>query len=347
MKEQILKATNAHIRSNCESIAKIDMSELNKFLGVILLIGLLKGKNQLRREFWSEEYGIPAIKNSLAVSRFEQICAKLRFDTRSLRNISDPISPIRLLFESFVENCKSNYTPSEQMTIDEQLVTFRGRCKFRMFIPSKPGKYGIKIWSLCDSKNAYLFNCEIYTGKKNDNREKNQGENVVKTLTMPIYKSGRNVTMDNFFTTLNLSRYLLEQNITIIGTVKKNKTFLPKNFQSNIGEAGECKFIFQDEATLVKYNAKKNKSVVSLSAQHSQPEIREDTGKPEIIHYYNETKGGVDTLDQIVRHFSCKRPTRRWPMAIFYNIVDIAAYNAFLLYIEKKPSIQNYSQKAI
>lgn len=340
IKEQIVRSTNAFIRLGSDSTKQINQGELDRFIGIILLIGLLKGKNQYRREYWSDEYGIPKIKASMPLSRFEQICAKLRFDIRNTRNTSDRLAPIRIVFGSFVQNCMRNYTPSEQVTIDEQLVTFRGRCKFRMYIPSKPGRYGIKIWALCDSKNAYLFNCYIYAGKENNSIEINQGENVVKTLTIPIYKSGRNVTTDNFFTTLSLSRYLIEQNITLVGTVRKNKPFLPIEFQSSKGKEGQVMFAFQDKVTLVKYNGKKNKSVVLLSTQHYQPSINVETGKPEIIHYYNETKGGVDTLDQIIRYHSCKRATRRWPMAVFYNMVDSAAYNAYLLYVEKNPQFK-------
>ena len=337
IKEQILRSTNAFISSSENAVKSLEMHEIDNFLGVILLIGLLKGKNSYRREFWSKEYGIEAIKSSMKMTRFELMCAKLRFDQRAMRNERDPLAPIRLIFETFIENCRRNYIPSEQMTIDEQLVTFRGRCKFRMYIPSKPGCYGINIWALCDAKSAYFYNAEIYSGKKLHSPEKNQGENVVKSLSIPIYNSGRNITTDNFFTTMSLARFLLDQRLTIVGTVRKNKTFLPVEFQSSKGNEGDVTFLFQDKLTLVKYNGKKNKSVVLLSTQHHYPEINETTKKPEIIHYYNATKGGVDTIDQIVRFHSCKRATRRWPMALFYNIIDIAAYNAFLLYIEKNP----------
>ena len=70
---------------------------------------------------------------------------------------------------------------------------------------------------------------------------------------------------------------------------------------------------------------------------HRDCSIDKETGKPEIVDYYNSTKGGVDCLDQIVRYFSTKRKTNRWPVALFYNMLDIAAYNSFLLYKTKHP----------
>ena len=54
--------------------------------------------------------------------------------------------------------------------------------------------------------------------------------------------------------------------------------------------------------------------------------------KPEIVTFYNSTKGGVDTFDQVIRCYSSKRKTNRWPVALFFNVLDIAAYNAYILY---------------
>nr|CAH7739588.1 unnamed protein product [Callosobruchus chinensis] len=56
------------------------------------------------------------------------------------------------------------------------------------------------------------------------------------------------------------------------------------------------------------------------------------TGKPEIIAFYNQTKGGVDALDQKCTTYATNRRTRRWPMTIFYTILNIAAINAHILY---------------
>lgn len=52
---------------------------------------------------------------------------------------------------------------------------------------------------------------------------------------------------------------------------------------------------------------------------------------PEIIEFYNSTKGGVDTLDQLCHSYSCGRKTRRWPLCLFYNLLNITGYNSMLL----------------
>ena len=57
--------------------------------------------------------------------------------------------------------------------------------------------------------------------------------------------------------------------------------------------------------------------------------------KPETVTFYNKTKCGVDIADQMARQYTVKAGTRRWPVAVFYNILDIACINACVLYKKK------------
>ena len=76
-----------------------------------------------------------------------------------------------------------------------------------------------------------------------------------------------------------------------------------------------------------------------LSTPHQDAEVHVDRQdkKPEIILHYNQTKGAVDTLDKLLRTYSCERKCRRWPQIFFGNLVDIAAYNAFVIYLFRFP----------
>lgn len=70
--------------------------------------------------------------------------------------------------------------------------------------------------------------------------------------------------------------------------------------------------------------------ILASSMQHGSS--IENTGKPEIIEFYNSTKGGVDSLDQKCAIYCTGRRTRRWPMAIFLLILDISGVNAYIVY---------------
>ena len=67
---------------------------------------------------------------------------------------------------------------------------------------------------------------QVYTGKPSGRtREKNQGMRVIMDLTQE--PRGQNVTCDNFFTSYMLGQALLKRNITMLGTMRRNKTELP------------------------------------------------------------------------------------------------------------------------
>ena len=78
------------------------------------------------------------------------------------------------------------------------LMPFRGLCPFRQYIPSKPAKYGIKIWAACDVTSSYTWNLQVYIGKPDEDAlRKNQGMRVV--LDMAQGLSGHNITCYNLF----------------------------------------------------------------------------------------------------------------------------------------------------
>jgi len=55
---------------------------------------------------------------------------------------------------------------------------------------------------------------------------------------------------------------------------------------------------------------------------------------PETVSSYNETKYGVDILDQMAEKYTCRSSTRRWPAHSFQNTLDLAVISARVLYKE-------------
>jgi len=51
------------------------------------------------------------------------------------------------------------------------------------------------------------------------------------------------------------------------------------------------------------------------------------------MNYYNKTKIGVDTINQMLERYTQKQ-TQRWSLAFFNNIVDVAALAAYIIYFE-------------
>lgn len=205
-------------------------------------------------------------------------------------------------------------------------------------MPSKPNPYGIKIWVLSDVNTKYTWNLQVYVGKTGTAPERNQGKRVVLDLIDGL-KSGRGITTDNFFTSYDLAQELLNKNFTLVGTLRKiRKEIPPILMPSKQREMYSSEYAFTANTSLVSYVPKKNKAIILLSTMHNQVKNEDQTKKPEIILHYNETKTGVDIMDQMVKHFTCRRATRRWTMALFMNFLDIAALNSMVIWCQFNPN---------
>ena len=54
--------------------------------------------------------------------------------------------------------------------------------------------------------------------------------------------------------------------------------------------------------------------------------------------YYNKIKSGVDSHDQKCSLFTTARRTNRWPMRLFYGILDCSFVNAFVIMSANVPA---------
>ncbi|KRY57856.1 PiggyBac transposable element-derived protein 4 [Trichinella britovi] len=118
-------------------------------------------------------------------------------------------------------------TPSAFLTVDEQLVSTRARSSLRQSMPCKPGKYGIKILWCCDAETSYPLDGEICAGKQPGKTGRMNVANLVKRSVRPWCGKGRNIMMDNFFTSIPLAEDLLAEKTTIVGTLRRNKKEVP------------------------------------------------------------------------------------------------------------------------
>uniref|UniRef100_A0A8C6S5F3 PiggyBac transposable element-derived protein domain-containing protein n=1 Tax=Neogobius melanostomus TaxID=47308 RepID=A0A8C6S5F3_9GOBI len=312
------------------------LHELMAFIAVIILRGVTKVPSL--RDSWSACLGNPLIIAIMSRNRFQDIMRHLRFDdmfTRSERAQTDKFAAISDVWGSFVTNCITSYNPGRHITIDEQLFPSKTRCCFLQYSSAtKPDKFGIKFWVACDLKTKYICNVLPYLGKDPSRPSGERlSESVVMRLMEPFMDKGRTVTMDNFFTSLSLARRLLSRKTTILGRVNKIPRGIPQSTRQKDRKEFNTQVFSTTGATLTVYAPKRKKTVYILSSMHSVVETEHTVKrKPNTVTQYNTTKCGVDVMDQMVREYSVRTGTRRWPVAVFYNMIDMAALNAYLLY---------------
>lgn len=71
---------------------------------------------------------------------------------------------IGMVADELKKNFSEKYKPGLYVTVDERMVSYRGRCSFIVYLKAKPDPYGIKIWAVSDAETSYLLLFDIYAG---------------------------------------------------------------------------------------------------------------------------------------------------------------------------------------
>lgn len=344
--EEIVQWTNIEI-ANRQSILLVTTdeaqrkattsNEMSALIGLLVLTAVKKDQHLSADELFDRSYGGTTYISIMTKARFKFLMSCLRFDDKSarLQIVEDKFAPIRKIWEMFIQKCRENYTPGEYLTIDEQLLAFRGKCSFRMYIPNKPAKYGLKMVMICDSGTNYMVDAMPYLGKGSNKTTFPLGEYYVKELTKTVHGSNRNVTMDNWFSSIPLAKSLLCEpyKLTMVGTLRSNKREIPSEMKNIKGrKCNTSMFCYDNELTLLSYKPKPSKVIYLLSSCNEEGAVNPKSNKPYMIEFYNKTKAGVDTFDQMCSVMSCSRKTNRWPMCQFFGILNMAFINSHIIY---------------
>ncbi|XP_026482143.1 piggyBac transposable element-derived protein 3-like [Ctenocephalides felis] len=252
----------------------VDMTstELDAFIGILLAAGVTHNNMIEADKLWGL-HRLPIFRAAMPFQRFRAIKKFIRFDdssTRAFRQQIDKAAPITDIWNFLNENLANNHSPNECVTVDEQLFPYRGRTKFTQYIPSKPAKYGIKVWWACDAKTKYPLQGILYKGKEGEMRDENQGEKVLLKLASRYANTGRTMIADNFFATLEGVKKLQTNGIAFVGTIRANKRCVPNEMRKN-SKRPELSTLFgfnENIVSICSYVPKKNKTVNLLSTVH-------------------------------------------------------------------------------
>lgn len=204
--------------------ANIKGPDIYKYIGIYLISTVVQCKNF--RTYWNRNCGYPPIQESLTLNRFEKIHQVLHFNNNAnqkLRNEEgyDRLFKIRPLIETLKQRFLS-IPMGSSLAIDEQMCATKAHSSLKMYIPSKPHKYGYKIYILA-GENGFCHNFEIYTGETHS-LEHGESSDVIVCLSRAIPKQkGYKLYFDNYFNSVALQVFLYNQGILSLGTVRRSR----------------------------------------------------------------------------------------------------------------------------
>lgn len=136
-------------------------------------------------------------------------------------------------------------------------------------------------------------------------------------LTENIHCASRNVTVDDCFSSCELAKELVERKLTIVGTMRKNKADIqPQPLETKRKPISSSQFVFdklQPWYPLLQRKIKQQFCFLPCTCEKNPFGVSEAADNL----FYKDTKGGVDTFDQLCHSKTLARKNRRWPLRVF------------------------------
>lgn len=127
-----------------------NVDEMWLYIALNLLIGMVH--KPVLHSYWSKQHIIstPIFSRIMRRDRFKQIT----FPIQTFEEPDDDLKKLRFFFDNF----QNNYVAEDHIAIDEYLLLWKGRLKFRIYIPKRE-RYGVKLYMMCKSlpHTSYLL----------------------------------------------------------------------------------------------------------------------------------------------------------------------------------------------
>ena len=228
----------------------------------------------------------------------------------------DKLYKIRPLLDLILSSFQKSYTPSQFLSLDESMISFKGRLSFLQYLPKKPHKWGMKAWVLADAANSYTWNWKLYAGKEGNSVERGLTHKVVLQLVADdrLQHKGYVVVTDNFYSSPALFSDLVARGIGACGTARKNRRGIPPAVISAPLKKGEVASSRDDGILSLKWKDKRD--VLMLSTYHDCSMVQksrrsraaeggiEVIAKPRVVDDYNMNMGGVDK-SKFIQIYTC------------------------------------------
>ena len=223
----IVEQTNLYARQqDVNADFNLKMAELHRFLGISMFMGVY-GLPSCRM-YWKSPCRVNVVADSLGRNRWEAIKRFLHFTDNNERpaDCTDRLYKIRPLVDILREGF-SKVPMDEKLSIDEQVIPFKGKHGLKTYNPKKPSKWGYKSFVLSDDKGIITYNFDICVGAIQPVAPHPDcgacGNIVLKLAEIIPRQMSHKLYYDNWFTGVQLQVVLEKMGIHSVATVRANR----------------------------------------------------------------------------------------------------------------------------
>ena len=138
--QNIYKTSQSMVNSAAKKVDNVAIEDIKKLFGIILYMGIVKLPN--RRMYWQSQTRIDLIAEAMPVNRFAQILHVLHYNNNNLipnANNQDynKCYKVQPLVDRLREKFASVVIPETFVSVDEQVVPFKGASGLKRYLPKK------------------------------------------------------------------------------------------------------------------------------------------------------------------------------------------------------------------
>ncbi|XP_064607844.1 piggyBac transposable element-derived protein 3-like [Liolophura sinensis] len=325
-----LYSTQSSQASGSRAPPAVTVEEINKALGILLYMGVVKMPN--RRMYWCPSTKVPLISESMSRNRFERIMSCLHFNDNSSNDGTQKLFKIQPFLDHVQQRFKGVVVPETYQCIDEMMVAFKGRHSLKQYMPKKPSKWGYKLWARA-GVSGYVYDFEVCGGgPKGPPSEAEvpkvlgESECVVLRLIQPLAPKQHKIFFDNYFSSPELLVYLKEQGHFAVCTIRQNRLrHCPVMSEKDIKKAGRGSMdqcvdkdnnvvvcAWQDSRRVLTASNYVGVDPVDECKRYDRKLKQEITiPRPAIVSIYNKFMGGVDKADMMISLYKTKFRCRK------------------------------------
>ena len=233
-------------------------------------------------------------------------------------------------------NSRKYWLCVREVSVDEIIAAFKGKVRFKQYIPLKPHKYGLKYYALSDS-TGYIFAFWLYQGK--ESRYAHNPTSIVMDLLDNLSPLNHILGIDNYYGSLDLAEKLTAKEWKFVMTVRGNRPTIlfSEGLQKKLPGSKTRKWVHavNKDKPIVAISINDNKRVNFLTNIGSNQLVN---NKPYVQDTYNKSMGCVDKSGIYLHNTHPPFKNKNWKTVHLLHMLKTAFVNQYIIF-------KHYSKK--
>jgi hypothetical protein len=301
----------------------MNLEDFHKYICVSLVLGIIQYPDQ--RDHWSDSefFGTKFVQQLISRTSWESFHNQLHFN-------------IEFIKDSLITQFQKYWEPFPHLAVDEGMVPFKGRYRYKQHIRGKPDATGIKIYLVADEL-GFTWDFWNYAGSQPPVKD------IVLGFVKKLHSVQHSIYADSYYGSEQLALELHKLGFKFTLSCQQNRPswLFGKNMDKLLKNKGDVKYSTHKEYPQIIALAFKDNAVCHfISNQFGKQcqKTEENTSIPTIVDDYRKWYGCVDRANRYHMKWLFPHKHQKWTRALFHSFLKIAVVNSWIFWKQIKNS---------